>query len=319
MKRYLKNINKNYSSIKVLKYALVLSVFLLIIDVLNLPSKYMMSYDMSLILLGIGAIILMLVLIALEFNLVDALKIASINLIDGLSITIIFSCIMYGSISVFYNLLYLYKLIGVISVACFIIIIMIVRGTIYKRYIVNAEKYRPNIVDLKEIFIGDFLIKEDEIILVNEKDVDYDLLKRGNIINQLYNAILQSNPDGKFVISLEGKWGCGKTTILNNVKRKLAESNQNIIIIDEFDPWSYCDQKSLFFNMFDLIIEKSGLKYSTLATKQMTDQISENIFGSKKTRLILKNFFKQQDNISVLKNKINEYLKLCGKKVVFFY
>jgi len=306
---------------KLLKFAVALTAILLIIDILNLPSRYLGLYDVSVVFIGIGAVILILSLTVLEFNILDTFKMVSINFVDSLSIVIIISCIMYGSISAIYSQLFIYKLFVIIGISSLFFVIILVRGIRLKRSITDAEKYQPNVVDLKEIFTGDFMIKikKDETILVNEKDVDYDLLERGKVINQLYYAILQSNPDGRFVISLEGKWGCGKTTIINNVKRKLAELNQNIVIIDEFDPWSYCDQESLFFNMFDIILQKSGLKYSTLLTKQMVDKISENIFGSRKTSMIFGSFlFKQTNNTSVIKNKINDYLKLCGKKVVFF-
>jgi uncharacterized membrane protein YoaT (DUF817 family) len=70
--------------------------------------------------------------------------------------------------------------------------------------------------------------------------------------------------------------------------------------------------------MFDIIIKKSGLKYNTLAAKKMAEEISENIFGTQKSTRILKTFFENENDVVTLKNKINDYLRLCGKKVVFF-
>ena len=318
MKKYFKDINQNYSLINLFKYAVILSTLLLIIDILNLPSKYLLADNMSLSLLITGSIILILILTALEFGLLDTLKLATINVIDKFSVIIMFSFIIYGSITPVYDLLYFDKLIGFIGIVCFLIIIIFTRSIYLKSKIEHVEKYTPNIVDLREIYNNNFTVEKDEPILVEEEEVNYDLLERKNIINQLYSAIIRSKPDGKFVISLEGEWGSGKTTIINNVKRKLKETKENLIIIDEFDPWSYSDQRSLFYHMFDIIIQKSGFKFSTLATRKMAKEISENIFGLQKSSRILKSFFKNQNNINILKNKINNYLKQCGKKVVFF-
>jgi len=273
---------------------------------------------MSLIWITVSSVFLILLLTAVEMNFFDAIKIVSVNIVDGLSIIAITTFIIYGIILKIYSQLFFYKFIVIICGVILFSMIILVRGFSFKKSIILAEKYKPNVLDLKEIFTGDFTIKEGETIILDEKDVDYDLLERGNVICQLYNAIQQCNPDGRFVISLEGKWGSGKTTIINNVKKRLKESDDSIVIIDEFDPWSYYDQKSLFFNMFDSILRKSGLKYSVLLTNQMAKSISESIFGSRNTGVLLQSLFKQPNEISALKNRINDYLKLCGKKVVFF-
>ena len=69
--------------------------------------------------------------------------------------------------------------------------------------------------------------------------------------------------------------------------------------------------------MFDTIIQKSEIKFNSLLTKQMADSIYGELFGNKKINII-KNFLKPIDTIGVLKNRINDYLRLSGKKVVFF-
>ena len=153
---------------------------------------------------------------------------------------------------------------------------------------------------------------KDDIVLLNEEDVDYDLLDRSKVINQLYNAIIMANPDGKFVISLEGKWGSGKTTIIKNVKKMIFENEDNIVVIDEFDPWTYSDEEALLINMFNIIIQKSGFKYSTFFTKRLAEDLSEIVL--EQTRVI-KSIFQIVIN---LKAKINSYLRLSGKSLYFY-
>lgn len=318
MREYISDINQNYSLIKLTEYAVILSTILITIDFLNLPLKYLLGENKLLSFLIAGAIIILLILKGIEFGLIDTLKLTTVNIIDAFSFTMIFSCTIYLVIASFYDFLFLYKSVSLFIIVIIFFSIMLRRGIYLKKKKTEAEEYTPNIVDLKDIYKGDFELEEDQLILVKEEEVNYDLLERKSIINQLYNAILQSKPDGKFVISLEGEWGSGKTTIINNVKKQLIKTKDNIIIIDEFDPWSYSDQRSLFYNMFDIIIKKSGLKYNSLAAKQMAEEISENIFGTQKSTRVLKTFFENQNDIVNLKNKINNYLRLCGKKVVFF-
>ena len=142
------------------------------------------------------------------------------------------------------------------------------------------------------------------------------MLNRTSIIEYLYNSIVLTNPTGKFVISVEGSWGSGKTTIINNVKKIIRKNNKNIIIIDDFDPWIYGDENFLLENMLNLIIKKSGYKYSNLSIRKTIKSLAEVILGTNNTRL-LKSIFDESDIIKV-KKQINDYLKFSGKKFVFF-
>ena len=172
-----------------------------------------------------------------------------------------------------------------------------------------------NIIDLKKFLEED--ITEDKNILFNEEDVNYDLLNRNHTIMQLYNTIILSNPNNKFVISLEGEWGSGKTTIINNVKDKLSK-HEEIIIIDTFNPWIYNAEEALLKDMFNLIAEKSGFKFHGFFPKELSENILEIILG--KSNKIVKPFIFDfsENNLQTLKNKISNYLKFSNKKIVFF-
>lgn len=56
-----------------------------------------------------------------------------------------------------------------------------------------------------------------------------------------------------------GKW---KTTILNLVKKQLQDCQENIIIIDDFDPWNFEDEAALLGAILDTIFQKMNLNYS---------------------------------------------------------
>jgi hypothetical protein len=317
MKLYYHQFKKYFSIIQLLKYSVLLASALIIIDNLNYPTKYLLKHDINIILIVSITFIIFILLMAVELHLFDALKIISVTMIDALSITILITSLLYAGVSILYSTLYFYKIIAFVIISLIAIAIIIVKAVNMNRSFDTVSKYQSNIVDLKDIYTGNFTIEKDKFILVNEKDVDYDLLERTSVINLLHNTILNSNPNEGFVISLEGNWGSGKTTIINNVKNKLGDSNENFIIIDDLDPWSYSNQESLFYSMFDTIIQKSGIKFSSFLTKQMADSIYGDIFGNKKTNLI-KNLFVPADTINILKNRINDYLKFSSKKVIFF-
>jgi hypothetical protein len=317
LKIYLHFFKQYYSFVQILKYTILLTAVLTIIDILNLPTKYLFIFDSKTTIFISIALTLFLFLLAIELHLIDAIKIISINIIDALSITLLLSLIIYAGNLTYFSILELYKIYTIIILAILIVLYLITRIINLHKYNKNSIEYKSNIIDLKKIQDGDFLIEKGKPILVDEKDVEYDLLRRGSTISLLYNTIQNSNPDKGFVISLEGKWGSGKTTIINNVKKKLTDNNENIIIIDELDPWSYSNQEALFCSMFDFIIQKSGLKISTFTTRQMIESVYFDIFGNRKTSL-LKNLFVSTDTINSSKNRINDYLKVSGKKVIFF-
>jgi len=318
MKQYFNNLNENYSIIHILKYAVFLATIALLIDKFNLPTNYLFSYDKSFIFVLMFAAVLILILTAIEFNIWEMFKICTINYLDGICVMLLYSIPLYTVASFILVQLSLYKIVVIICVISLSTIILMIRGNRFRRQIKVSEGYKANVIDLREVFNGNFIIEESKVILVNEKDVDYDLLERTSIINQLFNAINKCSPDGRVVISLEGKWGSGKTTIINNVRKKLINEDPNIVIIDEFDPWTYSNQESMLYNMFDLILKKTGFGYSSLSMKQMISNVYETILGDKKTGSILNSLFRRPNEITILKNKINDYLKLCGKKVIFF-
>lgn len=271
---------------------------------------------MIFILIILATVIIILILTVIEFNIYEVIKIESINLLDVIAITALISTVLYLGLFTLFPIFNYYKLLVLIVLFVFILFILIFRVNKMNQSIKNATNYESNFVDLKEIYKGDFEIKDGETIVVNEKDVDYDLFERHSVISLLYNTIKQSNPNEGFVISLEGAWGSGKTTIINNTKKLLNQHDEDIVLID-FDPWSFSSQESLLLGLFDEIIKKSGFNYSSISTKQMAQTFSTNIFGDGKANII-KSIFKQKDSNEVIKNKINDYLNHSKKKFVFF-
>lgn len=82
-----------------------------------------------------------------------------------------------------------------------------------------------------------------------------DKLGRSVFAKQLANAIVNFQTKDNYAVSLQGKWGCGKTSVLNmaieEIKRLSEGSdNKNKIIIIQFNPWNFTDTNQLINQFF---------------------------------------------------------------------
>ena len=89
------------------------------------------------------------------------------------------------------------------------------------------------------------MIRKDTPIL----NVADDLLNRDNFVESLKQSIINySDNDESLTIGLYGKWGEGKTSVINLVKEKLEE--QTDIIYFRFEPWLYSNTEQLMSMFF---------------------------------------------------------------------
>ena len=89
--------------------------------------------------------------------------------------------------------------------------------------------------------------------------VDQDLLGRSTFSKQLAEAIYKYSGKDGLVIGLFGKWGTGKTSILNIVINEiniLAKGSGDKPIIVKFSPWNYTDKDNLISLFFRVLKNK---------------------------------------------------------------
>ncbi|EDO1368794.1 hypothetical protein GZ243_002999, partial [Listeria monocytogenes] len=135
--------------------------------------------------------------------------------------------------------------------------------------------------------------------------------------NQLYEIVSNLNSQNRFVISLEGAWGSGKTTILNILSKKL-EGRKDLIILDEFEPWLFTNQEMLLKNMLEELLKNSGLGYSSMKIDKFIQQVSNATLNSPRYEF-LNVLFSTNDSTGIknVKNDIEELLSSTGKKVIY--
>ena len=312
--KYQKAFEELYTIPEILSKSLLITIVIWLIDYFNIFSKIAERKEF----IFIGIIILLLALIKiLDFKPWNLYKLTTVNYTDSFLVSSIIALFVYSIKIDICNKEQYYKTITIICLSFLLLILELIRI----RKINKIEKIEEpaNVYDLKELYDGKIENKNNGLILIKEKEVDYDLLERGNIINKLYEVVTKCYNGEKFVLSLQGEWGSGKTTIINNFK-KLIKDDSNIIIIDDFDPWSYEDEQAMFKGMFDSIMKKIGINFSIIDISNFLNFYIDAIFNNSKYEnkyKIAKKYYLDIDKSNKLKSIINTYLKNNNKKILF--
>lgn len=104
--------------------------------------------------------------------------------------------------------------------------------------------------------------KEEDIVYSSDKpiiDPTDDLLNRRNFATLLAKSLMSLNTGDAFTIGLFGKWGTGKTSLVNMALHEL-ESLQSTLNEDEktivvrFEPWNFTDANQLVSQFFVRIV-----------------------------------------------------------------
>jgi predicted KAP-like P-loop ATPase len=75
-----------------------------------------------------------------------------------------------------------------------------------------------------------------------------DKLGRAKFASALAKAVLDFESDDSFVVGIHGKWGTGKSSVLNLLEEELtAKAAQKSLVVDvlRFNPWNFSDQNQL--------------------------------------------------------------------------
>lgn len=93
-------------------------------------------------------------------------------------------------------------------------------------------------------------------------NVKNDLLRRASFSKQLAKALYYYSGDDSLVVGLFGKWGSGKTSVINMALQTMDEmnyDNEEKPIIVKFAPWNYSSQDNLILQFFKCIETKIDL------------------------------------------------------------
>lgn len=86
-------------------------------------------------------------------------------------------------------------------------------------------------------------------------NVSEDKLGRSSFAKRLANSIMSFKTEETYAIALQGKWGCGKTSVLNMTIEEIEKANrdtgeQDRLIVIRFNPWNFTDTTQLINQFF---------------------------------------------------------------------
>lgn len=320
--KYCKDIKDYGSFSKCAKLLILLLTLIFLADILNLPTLIIIDYSLlTLITVCTCAFVLVFLILIVDNHMLDLLKTNNVNEVDSAIVLLLFSAFVYMGALVAIDKSSFYKWAILLIFSLILFTCLCIRILKTQRKISTSEN--NNIIDIKDLLDETVSHNNKLPILLAEKDVSYDLLDRKVIINQLKESIQAcKNYDGTFVIGLEGAWGSGKTTIVNNVIEELHRSEDNsFIIIDAIDPWIYNSQEALLVALFDEVLRKSGLKYDKSMIKKFSKTLIASIMGKETIGNVTSNVLlsdTDKPSISSIKLQIGNYLQKNNKTIVVF-
>lgn len=323
MKKFLKSVFFDIETDRLsIIFAIVFSA-ILVIDYKDIITNNLVSEDLAIAIIIGSCIAFVAILFLLRHHFFDMIfKIPTANGMDRVTVLCCVSASLYFVSIHLINQVYKCFVLIISFVLCLsFFIFRIIRYCVLLK---NPEMDDSIIVDFKSIVENNPKSDYKFPVLISEKDVDYDLFGRSEIIFQLLLAIkmccMSNTP---FVIGLSGAWGSGKTTILNNVKR-LLEDDEKTVIIDGFDPWVYSSPNALLVGMYCTILQKTGVNYNNYQIKELINLAYSNVEDSKEAKSISRiaksilSQEKENDSIENLKSIIDDYLRVKNKTIVFF-
>jgi hypothetical protein len=93
-----------------------------------------------------------------------------------------------------------------------------------------------------------------KVFISDNPEVERDDFKRKPFAQRISNTIVSRKEPSSIVVGIYGKWGEGKTTVLNFIEDKL-KTYENIICI-RYNPWYYSDEVMLLQDFFNILAEK---------------------------------------------------------------
>lgn len=311
MKKYLNDLKSINKFKNLLIIGMIVSFFIILIDILNIPSNLYLKGYIALIIL----LILIIIIKWFDVNNIKMLFYKHINIIDKYLATVLFASIFVSLYEFIFDIKK-YKIILLLALFIFIIISYVIRIIKIDH---KSKDEKTNVVDLEFIVNNKIELNDKKLLLLEEKEVDYDLLNRKSIINQLYNTIINCEPATNFTIGLNGKWGSGKTTIIKNVLRIMNDNDllDNYVIVN-FNPWKYDDEKVILKAFLNEILNNIQFSIDESTKETLIQDVINVVFDSKIASLgnLLSKEFKKLNTEPEISSVVNNYLLNNDKKML---
>lgn len=167
----------------------------------------------------------------------------------------------------------------------------------------------------------------DDTPIRSEKE---DLLNRSNFVKNMVNGIIKYNYKESLTIGLIGKWGHGKSSLLNLFVKEIEKVNKeqkSETIIIRFNPWLFSQENDLYSSFFNLLMQelnnnkKSSLKKNLYKYKNLLKS-SMNVFLGTVENLTkihltsISDILFPNKSLNKLKEDINNELESSNSKII---
>ena len=110
--------------------------------------------------------------------------------------------------------------------------------------------------------------------------MEADMLNRAVFAKQLAKAILSYSKTDNFTIGLCGKWGSGKTSIINMAVEEIQNLSKGKtvderMVIVHFNPWNYSDRNQLISQFFQTIFTELKVKNESEQLREAGDALEK--------------------------------------------
>ncbi|GAB2960593.1 hypothetical protein GCM10027048_30490 [Hymenobacter coalescens] len=156
-------------------------------------------------------------------------------------------------------------------------------------------------------------------------DLLHDNFQRAPFAKRIAESLTQRNNPDSIVVGLYGKWGEGKSTVLNFIRRALAEKPEKVAVLN-FNPWRFPDETQLLLNFFGelaKVIDQNLLTKTQQAVKGFSTYIAPlipslpagpvSVDVNKSIEALLK---LAQPEVDAQRERIEKLIADSGKRVV---
>ncbi|WP_412277922.1 P-loop NTPase fold protein [Enterococcus canintestini] len=304
--------SRKYSFINSFIVSAIIASGVIFLDYNNYLSNFFLRISSDTCRTLLFLIILFCVLLLIKFRFFKMLIHPLLNKVDQMVLILIFSIFIWllSTLTNYSNMTT--KLIYAQIMISILIVVFVVRFYFQGKRDLSKKS---TIIDLKEVLDGK--VNFDKHFLLRESAVDYDLLNRSRLINDLAELLKGYTSEERFVIGIEGKWGSGKTTLLRNLISSISDQ-EDMIVIDDFEPWLSENKESLLRNLLKKILRQSNLEIPDKEIDMLISSIIKNVLGKDYVNSVMDLIENPNDEkISLVLNDINYMIRRNDKKIIF--
>lgn len=309
-----------YNMYNIIIYSLILSLILYWLEIKYSLLKLISIECSQQIIVSIVIVILIIILKCCDKKIGYIIIRKTISLIDVLLIFFMLLSVEFCTLSII-----TFRNLNTINMTFAFIFIFSVIGIKwrskrldkYEKKILEKKKYSYNLSDLyngriKNKTADNFLILQDEPINSSSED----LLDLSEYIKNIIKNIELYNSENSYVMALIGKWGIGKTSIINLLK---CESKDKLLI-KKFSVWKYENVNSLFEGFADFLSNILKDNFSCSSTRILLNKYKNIVFGKVNGELGIdfSNIVNidEEKHFNRIRSQIEDIIRYNNKKIV---